>query len=108
MAGSYCAAAAKKAAVVAAVAAEAVAEAATEEAEDGKGGRQARAPPSLDKMAPRTHPPPIIPASSTPLPGPSGPAPPLSLTYGLRPLGPAGSFLLTPPWPLRPRPHLGF
>lgn len=108
MAGSYCAAAAKKAAVVAAAVAEAVAEAATEEAEDGKGGRQARATPSLHKMAPRAHPPPIIPESPTSLPGPSGPAPPLSLTYGLRPLGPAESFLLTPPWLLRSRPHLGF
>lgn len=77
MAGSYCAAAAKKAAVVAAVAAEVVAEVVTEEAEDGKGGRQACTPSSLDKMAPQAHPPPVVPESPTSLPGLSGWAPPL-------------------------------
>lgn len=44
VAGSYCAAAAKKAAVVAAAVAEAVAEAATEETEDGERGCRALLP----------------------------------------------------------------
>ena len=61
VAGSYCAAAAKKAAVVAAAVAEAVAEAATEETEDGERGFRARTPPPFDKMAPRAHPPLVIP-----------------------------------------------
>lgn len=69
VAGSYCAAAAKKAAVVAAAVAEAVAEAATEETEDGKCGCRARNPPLLDKMAPRAHPSLVIPETPASLPG---------------------------------------
>lgn len=61
VAGSYCEAAAKKAALVAAVEAEAAAEAATEETEDGEDGLQAPTPPLLDKMAPWSHPPLVYP-----------------------------------------------
>lgn len=78
VAGSYCAAAAaKKAAVVAAAVAEAVAEAATEVTEDGKCSRRARNAPPLNKMAPRAHPPPVIPETLTYLPCPLRPDPAL-------------------------------